>query len=226
MIQKLLIGLGALSLPLAAMAQGPNYNYAQVDWIADGEAKLETTVIDNSPVDGLALALSGDLSQFVPGLFVFGERQSIQVDEAGGVSGIHIDTASLGVGYRQDLGRILAPGVHHLDGYATLSFEEIDLLGDSAGYGVGVGLRWMVSPGLELRPEVRYIDYGSGGLVGAALQDVDGLRYGVEGVVNATDKVALTYSWTTIDLEGETAAGDKLDLELEHIIRVGARLTF
>lgn len=215
----LLMG-AALVWPFAANAD-LNYNYIQADWIADAELDIEGAGTDDG--DGIALEFSGDLSEFMPGMFVFGESMSIETDGDLFGANVHTDTLSLGVGYRAAL--IPQSGGSQLDAYGTVSIEEIEAVGDNLGYGIGAGLRWLLMPGLEIKPEVRWVDYGGGSVLGGGDVELDGWRYGVGGVFNLSDKVALTLSWTTFALEADAPGGDA-DVDLEDILRVGARLNF
>lgn len=210
----LLMG-AALVWPFAANAE-LNYNYIQADWIADAEVDVES--LGNGDADGISLEGSGDLAGVMPGLFVFGE--SISMEAQDDLSPIHFDSLSLGFGYRATL---TAQSGSQLDVYGTASLEEIEAVGDNLGYGVGAGLRWLLIPGLEIKPDVRWVDYGGGSYLGGADADIDGWRYGVSGAFNLSDKVALTLGWTTFKLEADVP-GDKLDVDLEDILRVGFRL--
>lgn len=202
----------AFAWPLAANAD-ISYDYVQASWIADGE--LDGGGMGSADYDGFAIEGSALLN---PNVFVTGEATFTDADGGGGGDAA-IDTLAFGPGLRLPL----ATGQAALDLYGTVTYEEMDLAGlTSDGFGVDAGLRWQPMPGLEINPNIGYVDYGE--FDGANLE-LDGERYGVRGIFNLTDNAALVVDYRTF--KGEfSGSGGSGDADFEDEIHLGARWNF
>lgn len=205
----LLMG-AALVWPFAANAE-INYNYVQLDWIADGE--IDGAGAGSIDYDGFGIEGSALLH---PNVFVIGQANFTDADTGPDIA---VDTLKVGAGLRLPV--ITGPGA--LDVYGTLTYEELDLGGaTSDGWGVDAGLRWMVMPGFEVNPNVGYVDYGK---LDGSSTEIDGERYGIRGIFNLTDNAAVVLDYRTLkgDASGGGASGD---IDFEDEIHVGARWNF
>jgi len=207
----------ALAWPLAANAD-ISYDYIQVDWIADGEID---GAVGSADYDGFAIEGSALLH---PNVFVTGKANFTDVDSGsvglgGGSVDVSVDTLSIGPGLRMPL----ATGQSALDLYGTVTYEEMDLGGlTSNGFGVDAGLRWQPMPGLEINPNIGYVDYGE--FDGTDLE-LDGERYGVRGIFNLTDNAAVVVDYRAFRGEA-SSGGDSGDVDFEDEIHIGARWNF
>lgn len=227
-----LTGAAAL-LPISAFAASPDYTYLKADYIVDGEQNLDLTASNNlgsfsgsdeSDYDGLNL---GGSIALTPNAFVLANYSDLDADDSDS------ELLSGGIGINGPLGA----GDVTLDAYGTLTYEsiesDIDGLNDDIeadGFGVTGGLRWMATPMLEINPHVGYVDYGSiDGLSSGADADLDGWRFGVDGLYSVNEQFAITaaYRTTKLDIEGNVGNADlDGDLDMENEIRVGVRVYF
>lgn len=206
-MKRLALFIGTAAIwPFAAQAD-IDYNYLQADWVADGEVEVDGpfgTAEDD--YDGWSIEGATALS---PNVFLSGEYNGLSFDSGGDLDGI---TAGLGLN-----GPInTTQGEASL--YGMLSYEELDGDGglDADGYGVTAGARWAPATGIEINPSLAWIDYGD---IDGTSTDLDGWRYGLRGIFNVSDRVALNAEWRTHSLE----VGSNADLDLENEIRLGAR---
>jgi len=146
---SLSLAVGAASLyAMAAQAQDLNYNYVEVAYVSSD--------IDDPNVDGDGLALGGSVS-LAENYHVFAGYSSLEYDFS-----IDATTWNVGIGYN----RAIAKGV---DVVATLSYVDAELdvpiFGsfDDDGYGIGLGLRGMVTGQLELAGGLQYVDLDESG---------------------------------------------------------------
>lgn len=139
--------LALVPLSGAAYAEGFDYSfiegsYSQID--VDGLG------------DGDGLGFGGSYA-FTDSLHAFGSFESGEIDvDLGtlGSVGVDVDTMKAGVGFNTPLSE-------SVDLIASASYLSMDLSGfDDSGYEVGVGLRAMASPVLELSGGIDYADVG------------------------------------------------------------------
>jgi hypothetical protein len=137
-----------MTLSAASAAQGLNYNYVEA-----GYGRVD---IDSPDVDGDGFVLGGSFAvsdQF----HLFGSYQTADFD-----FGIDFTQFDLGLGFN-------TPITDMVDVVATVSYEyvEVDASGfgsaDDNGFGLGVGLRALVSPQVELHGGVEYVDLSDSG---------------------------------------------------------------
>lgn len=144
--------LAAFSLSGAAYAEGFDYSFIEgsysqldIDGLGDG--------------DGLGV---GGSYAFTDSFHAFGSFETGEIDvdlgTIGGVPlgsfGVDVDQMKAGVGYNMPLS-------DKVDLIATAAYMSLDLSGfDDSGYEVGVGLRGMASPAIELSGGIEYADVG------------------------------------------------------------------
>ena len=165
--------LGGVLLANAAAASehGPNYTFM--------EAGYEHVEFDDFDADGEALALQGSLA--LNDMFnLVGNYQDGSIDsDLGG--NVDVSTIELGGGMHLPLSPTV-DFVSQLTWVTTKldagSFGNVD----NDGYGVGAGVRAMVTPQLELGGGINYTDLG----------DSDDTSFGGKVVYHFTDMFAMT----------------------------------
>ena len=188
-----------------AVHAGPNdYNYGEFKWIANGEADGPGGSTD---YDGFG----------AEGMMAVGENMLI----GGGVDILEADRGNLDPErYHAGFGlRHLQPmqGGYDLSMYGLVAYERLELGSDDGnGLGIRTGLRFNLTPMLEINPHLSYADYGD--VLGS---DVDGWTYGVRGVYQVNHVFAVTLGIQESSLDVETS-----DLDLEEEIALGARVYF
>lgn len=137
-----------LSLSAAAAAEGLDYSYVQGSY-----SRVEFDDID---VDGDGFGIAGSFG-INDRFAAFAGFDTAELD-------FDVETSSLEIG-----GLFHAPLSDRVDFVSSLSYvsAEIDVPGfgsvDDDGFGVGVGLRGMASPQLELNGGVSYVDLDDSG---------------------------------------------------------------
>jgi hypothetical protein len=135
-------------LSAGATAQDLNYTFAEV-----GYGRVD---IDNPNVDGDGFGIGGSFA-IADEFFLFGDYSMANLD-----FNVDFTAFDLGVGFH-------TPLADAVDVVATLSYEyqEADVSGfgsvDDNGYGLGVGLRALVSPQVELHGGLQYVDLNDSG---------------------------------------------------------------
>jgi hypothetical protein len=162
-----------LSLSGAAAAEGLDYSFVQGTY-----SQVE---FDDLDVDGDAFGIAGS--------FAIGDRFAIIAGYEVGDYDFDLETTGYEIG-----GLFHTPLTDRVDFVSTLSYVslEVDVPGfgsvDDDGFGLGVGLRGMVSPQVELNGGVSYVDFSDGG---------DDTTFGAGVRYNFTDAVSagLDGSW-------------------------------
>jgi opacity protein-like surface antigen len=158
-MRKAAIALAMLTLPGAVLAESPNWNkvdasYLDTDVSLDGAGDLS---FDGFRVGGSA-AINPDLI-VLDNLFVFADFDSVSSDDSG--FDLDIDFLSAGIGSYKHL-------TETTDLYATASFEraksEASIFGFSESssdktWGVGLGLRSMLTPSVEVDAKLDYVAF-------------------------------------------------------------------
>jgi hypothetical protein len=144
------LGLAAAGLLAAgtAMAEGPDYTYAQLGYI--------NVDVDDVDVDGDGFSLAGSVA--ITDLFhLFGSYDDGELDS--GPVDVDLSRLRLGGG----LNFAITPTT---DLVGTLYYVNYELDGpgpgdvDEDGFGITGGIRSMVTPALELNGAIRYEDLG------------------------------------------------------------------
>ena len=165
----LLLGLGGV-----ASADGFNYTY--------GEIGYGIVEIDDVDVDGDGFGIAGSFA-IADEFHIFGGYSTASLD-----FDIDYNQFEVGFGYNK-------PISDAVDVVATLSYVnvEVDVPGfgseDDNGFGIGVGLRGMVAPQVELHGGLEYIDLSDSG-------SDTGFGAGVRYNFNDQFTMGLSGSWT------------------------------
>ncbi|HEX2140337.1 MAG TPA: outer membrane beta-barrel protein [Woeseiaceae bacterium] len=141
--------LAAFSVSGAAYAEGFDYSFVEGSY---GQ-------VDFDGVDGDGMGIGGSFA-LTDSFHVFGGYETGDFD-----GGVDLNALELGVGYNM-------PVTDVVDFVASLSYvsaeAEVTVPGlgsisaDENGYGLGVGLRGMATPQLELNGGIEYVDLDSG----------------------------------------------------------------
>lgn len=137
----------AILLAFSVAANADEFTYS---WLQAGYGTVDFDDID---VDGDGLGFSGSF-EINDDYFIFGGYSQADLD-------FGIDTSSFGAGF----GYNTAVG-ENADLFATVSYEyvEVDVPGfgsdDESGFGLGVGMRFLPVPSVELNGSINYIDVG------------------------------------------------------------------
>ena len=137
--------LAAVSMSGAALAQDLDYNFVQASY---GQFEL-----DGVDADGDGFGIGGSMA-VSDSFHLFGSYAMADFD-----FGVDMNTLSLGVGYN-------TPVAESIDLIASLAYvsAEVEASGfgsaDDNGYGLGVGLRGMATPAVELQGGISYVDFG------------------------------------------------------------------
>jgi hypothetical protein len=155
------LSIGALLLSgAAALAEGPSYSYIQASY-------QEIDVDGGGDGDGFGVAGSVAVNE---SWFVYAGYSSFDLE-----STFDLDQLEVGGGWH-------APVSNKTDWFVTASYIDYELSGrgfgsaSEDGFGVGIGIRSMFSPSLELYGKAQYEDVGDGETSLAA-----GLWYTVTG---------------------------------------------
>lgn len=166
--------MSLLASSAAAVADGPGYSYIQGSY---GQIEVDDVDVDG---DGFGVAGSAALTEH---FHLFGGYSTADMG-----SGVDVNQLEAGVGYNH-------PVSDTVDVVLSLAYlsAEIDLPGpgsiDDSGYGLGVGLRGMLTPALEVNGELQFVDFGDGG---------DDTGFGAGFLYNFTEQFAAGASgdWT------------------------------
>ncbi|MGH8223316.1 MAG: outer membrane beta-barrel protein [Woeseiaceae bacterium] len=146
MLRSILVLL-AFAISATAAAEGLNYTYLQASY---GQVEF-----DDFDVDGDGFGISGSFA-LTEQFFLFGTYEMADFD-----FDVEADTFDLGGGFH-------APLADNIDVVATLAYVYTEVSSgfgsvDDNGYGIGVGLRALVSPKVELNGGVEYVDLSDSG---------------------------------------------------------------
>ncbi|MGI9222428.1 MAG: outer membrane beta-barrel protein [Woeseiaceae bacterium] len=146
------LSIGALMLSsAAAMAEGPSYSYIQASY-----QEIDIDLGGGFDVDGDGFGVSGSVA-INDSWYVFASYGSAELENV-----VDLDQLGLGVGWH-------SPISETMDWFVSAAYvsAEVSANGfgsaDDSGYGVGLGLRSMINPRLELAGSINYADLGDGG---------------------------------------------------------------
>jgi hypothetical protein len=157
-----------------AMADGLNYTF--------GEVSYGRVDIDDADVDGDGFGIAGSFA-LTDEFHLFGGYQTADFD-----FGIDFNQLNLGVGFN-------TPIADTIDVVASLSYVNLELdagsfgSADDNGYAIGVGLRGMAGPQIELHGGIEYVDLSDSG------SDTS-FGAGVRFNINDMFSVGLAGNWT------------------------------
>lgn len=193
MLRKTLL-LGVMLAPFAVFAEGLSYNYV--------EANYASTDYDQAG-DGNGFNVGGSFA-FSEMFFVNGSYTDSELK----ANGVKNDLKDLSVG----IGAHTNQYTGAFDLVGAVSLEQLEVgAGDDSGFGISVGLRGEVTPGLEVNGGFKYKDIDS----------LDGFDYGIGGVYSFMPNWAVTGGYSKTDLEG----GNNVKLEGDNW-RIGGRYIF
>lgn len=210
-MNKTALILGAsLLLPLAAIAS-PNYNYIEGGYVIDGDNAIQARASNH--YDGYFVNFSGAI---LPHLFIRGSHSEYDISNGFGGQ----DFSSLGIG-----GNFALPvqGFYAFDGYGVVSYELANDNLDGDGGGVTLGIRALPVEQFEINPFVSYVNYGQ---LDTTFNhgDLQGLKYGVNFIVNVTKCIGLTASYQQSELNLNARGASSYDYEFNDEFRVGMRI--
>ena len=140
--------LSLLASSATAAADGPDYSYIQGSY---GQVEIDDVDVDG---DGFGVSGSAALTEH---FHLFGGYTTADMG-----SGVDLNQLEAGVGYNH-------PVSDTIDVVLSLAYlsAEVDVAGlgsaDDSGYGMGIGLRGMLTPEFEVNGELQYVDFGDGG---------------------------------------------------------------
>jgi opacity protein-like surface antigen len=169
--RSLLLALFAFSA--TAAAEDPNYNFIQGSY-----GQIEADDVD---VDGDAFGIEGSVA-LTDRFHLFGGYTTADLD-----FGVDLNQSEIGVGFN-------SPISETVDLIASLAYVSAEVesgfgSADDSGYGLGLGLRAMVTPVIEVNGDIQYVDFGDGG---------DDTGFGAGFLYNFTERFAagLSGDWS------------------------------
>jgi hypothetical protein len=140
--------LGLFVFSATAVAEDLNYTFIQGSY-----GQME---VDDVDVDGDGFGIEGSVA-LTDRFHLFGGYTTADMD-----FGVDLNQLEAGVGFN-------SPIAETVDLIASLAYvsAEVEVPGfgsiDDSGYGLGLGLRAMVTPVLEVNGDIQYVDFGDGG---------------------------------------------------------------
>ena len=147
MCRSILIA-GLMSLSAIAGAQGLDYNYIQGSY---SQVEFDDIDVDG---DGFGIGASFGISDRFA---VFGSYSTADLD-----FDVEVNSFDVGLAFH-------APISDSVDVVTSVSYVSVDVelqgfgSADDDGFGLGVGLRAMAAPALEIMGGISYVDFGDGG---------------------------------------------------------------
>jgi Outer membrane protein beta-barrel domain len=164
------LALALLAASAAANAGNFDYNYVSLGY--------GNTELDDVDVDGDGFGVTGSFA-LTDSYHLFAGYETADFDY-----GVDASTIALGMGFNSSLSPVV-------DVVARLSYQyvEVDAPGfgsvDDNGLGIGVGLRFLATPKLELDAGIDYVDLNDSG---------DDTSFGAGGLYSFTNSFALGLS--------------------------------
>lgn len=143
-MRRFIACLALLPLSGAALAEDFDYSFVEVSW-----GQIEFDELD---VDGDGIGIGGSMA-ISDSFHVFGGYQTGDMD-----FDVDINRLEAGLGFNTPLSD--AVDLTASVSYVSIEAEAGGLSADENGYGLGVGLRAMASPALEVGGGISYKDYG------------------------------------------------------------------
>tara|TARA_B100000700_G_scaffold63065_1_gene69472 strand:- start:177 stop:779 length:603 start_codon:yes stop_codon:yes gene_type:complete len=193
-MNKSLLALALLTVSSGALAQSPNWNNVEVSY-------LDTTIdVDESEpsFDGLGLSGSAIITE---NWIVFADYKTIEADANGASSDLEMLSTGAGAFKRV---------TDSTDIYTTISVERLDISGsangfsvsdDEIGFGIGIGVRSMLAPLLEVDAKIDYVD----------IDDTDVFRARANAFYHFSEQLSAgigfeTYRPSDVDLDIDTVS--------------------
>ncbi|WP_417435137.1 outer membrane beta-barrel protein [Idiomarina abyssalis] len=159
-MRKAVVALLMLSLPGVVLAESPNWNKVDASYL-DTDVGVDG-VDDDLSFDGFRVGGSAAIDPdmvVLDNLFVFADFDSVSNDDSN--FDLDIDFLSAGIGSYKHLTKTT-------DLYATVSFEHVESEASAFGlsesgsdktWGVGIGLRSMLTPNVEIDTKLDYVAF-------------------------------------------------------------------
>lgn len=145
------LSIGALMLSsAAAMAEGPSYSYIQAAY-----QEIDVDLGGNIDADGDGFGVAGSVA-INDSWFMFAEYASFDLESV-----VDLDQTVLGAGWH-------SPISASTDWFVTAEYIDLGVSApgfgsaDEDGFGIGIGIRSMMNPNLELYGQATYEDVGDG----------------------------------------------------------------
>jgi len=143
-MNKKVIGLAVASvLAFSVQASDVPYSYAELGFAS-------SSIGDDVSVDGDGFVLSGS-AEFTENLYGFGQYWSSDFD-----GGFDLGYTSVGAGYKYPINA--TTDFNFEVSYRNFSADGGGESDDDSGHGIGVGIRSMVAPNVELGAKIESID--------------------------------------------------------------------
>ncbi len=168
------VAAALVALPAAAFADGLSYNYVEAGYVT-GDA-------DGTDFDGFRVKISGKVAD---AFYLFGSYGALETDTSPAVES---DTITAGLGWRHALGKAT-------DFTAEAAFVNADVevsgfgSDDDSGYGLGVGIRHLITSQFEVGGNVDYVD----------IFEDDTTTFTVSGLFHVTPALSAGISYSTDD---------------------------
>jgi hypothetical protein len=172
-----LAGIAFSGLSTNVHAADFSYNYV--------EGAYESTDLDGPDADVFRLSGSYELT---PNVNVIGEYAAGDIDNPTGGSDLDFEETAIGLGYHTGI----APKT---DVTANIKYinQDIDLVEDDNGYGVGVGVRHWLMDKVEVDADIDYVDVGD--------NEDTRLKLGARYHINESFSAGVGYSTSDNDVD-------------------------
>jgi len=170
---------GIIILGFAGTVHAANFDYNYI------EGAYESIDLDGPDADVFRLSGSYELT---PHLNIIGEYATGDVDNPTGGSDLDFDEAVIGLGYHTGI-----TGSTDLTANIKVINQDIDLVGDDTGYGLGVGLRHKLADNVEVNANVDFVDVND--------NEDTSLELGARYYFNKAYSAGLSYSTSTEDVD-------------------------
>ncbi len=158
-----------------------NYNYVEGSY----------QDIDRDGLDGDAYKISGSY-ELNPSINILAEYTDGQVDNPLGGSDLDFDRTALGMGYHTALN----PSTDFTANVKVVN-QNADLIGDDTGFGVGVGIRHMITDKIEVGSKLDYVD----------VSDIGDTTFNVNSRYHLNEKLSFGLSYSTSSESNDIISG-------------------
>jgi len=181
---KLLATLSIAALAsMVSMAQASEFSYNYVEGTYQD--------IDADGINGDSYKLSGSYG-INPSINVIAEYTDGQLDNPLGGSDLEFDQTVVGLGYHTEVS-------NKTDFTANIKLvdQNSDVAGDDTGYGVGVGIRHMLTNKIEVGSGIDYVD----------VSDIGNTTFNINSRYHLNDKLSFGLSYSTSEENSDIISG-------------------